>query len=107
MEELTYEQTIELEENIKLKNQADKIYADFVKHVKLDMGRYKNGRFTIWADSHNVIYIKLNGETFTFICEFLHENYQVDITPAGIFRALKNKSRGVDHLESMSRNPQD
>ena len=96
---MDYKETIELEENVKLKNQADKIYSDFLKNVKLSPKNYKgDGKFLHWADSHNATYFVLNGDTFTYVCNFLHEKYQLDVTPSSIFSALKNKYRGVDHL---------
>lgn len=97
--ELTYEKTIELEENIKIKNQADKIYADFLKNIKLEPKNYKgNGRFLYWSDQYNQTYISLVDDKFVLQCRFLHESYDVEITPSSIFNALKNKYRGADHL---------
>lgn len=96
-----YKQTIELENNINLKNKADKIYSDFLANVKLEPKNYKgDGRFVLWSDSHNSIYLKINSNCFEFQCRFLHETYNVVVTPSEIFTALKNKNRGVEHLIS-------
>ena len=99
MEELTYEQTIELEQNIKLKNEADVLYSKFLKNVKLEPSQYRgNGKFIHWMDEHNKIYFQIKDDKFYFICAFLHEDYTVEATPSGIFSALKSKNRGVEHL---------
>ncbi len=104
MENMTYEQTIELEENIKLKNLANSVYQNFLKNVKLDPSKHKgNGKFEFWSDQYNATYFQVVGDRFVFICEFLHENYEVPVTPSGIFNALKMKYRGVDHLVSAVR----
>lgn len=100
-DELTYEQVVELEDNIKLKNKAKKIMNDFYDNVKLNIKDYQGeGRFRFWHDQHNDIYIDLKDDKFYFRCRFLHESYDVEITFNGIFQALKNKNRGVEHLES-------
>ena len=102
--ELDYNQTIELEENIKLKNKADKIYSDFLNNVKLEPSSYKgDGKFLFWNDSHNQIYFQLKNDVFVFICNFLHEHYVVTVTPEQIFKALKSKYRGVEHLATKCR----
>lgn len=99
-QELTYEQTIELEKNIQLKNKAEEIYTNFLRNVKLNVKSYKGrGVFMFWSDSHNYIYFTLVKDTFHFQCDFLHESYDVEVTPSGIFHALQNKNRGVEHLE--------
>jgi len=38
-----------------------------------------------------------------FQCRFLHETYDVEVTPSGIFNALKKEYRGVSHLSSAVR----
>jgi hypothetical protein len=99
MEDLTYEQTIELEKNIKLKNEANSIYQNFLTNVKLNVSEYKeDGKFRHTYDSYNSTYFQLKGNTFYYICDFLHENYIVTVTPSGIFAALQQKNRGVEHL---------
>lgn len=101
MSELTYEQTIELQDNIKIKDQANKIYADFLKNIKLEPKKYKGeGRFLYWSDQHNQTYISLVEDKFILQCRFLHESYNLEITPPAIFNALKNKYRGVEHLRA-------
>ena len=102
-QELTYEQVIEMEENIRLKNKAEEIYNNFMKNVKLDLSTFKDGRFRIWHDSHNAKYLEISGDKFIYQCRFLHETYNVAVTPSAIFSALKNNYRGVEHLEVDSR----
>lgn len=104
MEELTYEQTIELELNIKIKNEADAIYQNFLRNVKLEAKNYKGeGKFLFWSDEHNQTYFTIKNEKFYFQCRFLHESYDVEVTPSGIFSALKKEYRGVSHLSSAVR----
>jgi hypothetical protein len=104
METLNYEATIELEANIKIKNQAETIYQDFLNNVKLDVKKYKkNGAFEHWSDSHNATYFYIKDEKFYYECKFLHEHYVVEVTPSGIFDAIKKSYRGVSHLESAVR----
>ena len=98
-QELTYEQVIEMEENIRLKNKAEEIYNNFMKNVKLDLSTFKDGRFRLWCDSHNAKYLEVSGDKLIYQCRFLHETYNVAVTPSAIFSALKNKYRGVEHLE--------
>ena len=99
---MTYEETIELEENIKIKNKANEIYANFLKNIKLGVSQYKGaGRFVLWADSHNATYVTLKDDVFWLNCRFLHETYDMEITPSSIFSKLKSKSRVVEHLESI------
>jgi len=104
MENLTYEQTIELEQNIKLKNEADALYSKFLKNIKLEPSEYKgDGKFRFWHDEYNAMYFQIIDNKFYFICSFLHENYMIEVTPSGIFSALKSKNRGVDHFASIVR----
>lgn len=104
MDELTYEQTIELEANIKIKNEAEIIYQNFLKNVKLEAKNYKGeGRFLFWKDQHNATYFTIKNDVFYFECRFLHETYDVQVTPSGIFNALKKEYRGVSHLSSAVR----
>lgn len=101
MGSLSYEQTIELELNIKIKNEADIIYQKFLKNVKLNPKNYKeNGKFLFWSDEHNATYFTIKNDNFYFECRFLHETYDVLVTPSGIFDALKKEYRGVNHLSS-------
>ena len=108
MEDLTYEQTIELEENIKIKNHAQEIYSKFLKNIKLEVKYYKgDGKFIFWSDEHNHTSFEIVNDKFYFKCYFLHESYSVLVTPEGIFSALKKKYRGVEHLESAVRDRND
>lgn len=101
---MTYEETIELEENIKLKNEANDIYKMFLQNIKLEPKKYKGeGRFVLSQDNHNTTYITLKNENFVLECRFLHETYVVVITPSSIFSGLKNKYRGIDHLKAYVR----
>lgn len=97
---MNYEQTIELENNIKIKNQADQLYKDFKRYFTLNVGSFKNGRFTVWADSHNAAYIALEKNTFVFMCRFLHESYDVRINPSSLFTYIKEDYRGIGHFRS-------
>lgn len=97
---MTYEETIELEENISIKNKANELYSKFMKNMKLDVSTFKNGRFKIWSDSHNAKYIKIVDDTFIYQCSFLHESYTVKVTPEDLFGYIKNDYRGVAHFET-------
>ena len=102
--EINYEQTIDLEKSIKIKNEAETIYQNFLKNVKLEVKNYKGeGRFLFWRDQHNAIYFKIKDEIFYFECRFLNETYDVEVTPSGIFDALKKEDRGVLHLSAAVR----
>ena len=104
MEELTYEQTVELEKNIKIKNEANSIYANFLKNIKLEVKHYQGeNRWLFWEDEHNATYFEIRNEHFHFLCAFLHETYDIEVTPSGIFAALKNERSGVSHLVSAVR----
>lgn len=97
---MNYQETIELEKNIKIKNEAEKIYKDFMNNVTLSVSKFKDGKFKTWSDSHNATYIKIVDNTFVFVCDFLHENYSVKITPECLFGYVKNKYRGLEHLKA-------
>lgn len=104
MEELTYEQTVELEKNIKIKNEANSIYANFLKNIKLEVKNYKGeNSWQFWRDEHNATYFVIRNDTFYFVCKFLHETYDIEVTPSGIFAALKNERSGINHLVSAVR----
>ena len=103
MDDLTYEQTIELEKNVKIKNEADQLYRDFVNNFTLDVCSFKNGEFTVWSDSNNRTFITINNNVFTYHCRFLHESYDVTITPSSLFLDIKRKYRGIDHFISSVR----
>lgn len=100
MKDLTYEQTIELEENIKIKKKAETIYSNFLKNIKLSPADYRSKGFMFWHDSHNSAFFTIDKDGhFNLECVFLHERYSVLVTPSGIFDALKLKYKGVEHLE--------
>ena len=98
---MTYEETIELEENVAIKNKADILYRDFINHIKLSVDNHVGeGRFIVWKDEHNAMYVSIKNKDFVFECRFLHETYNVLVNPSGLFNAIKMKDRGVDHLQS-------
>jgi len=103
---MNYEETVEFEENVKIKEEADKICRDFKANVKLEMKNYKgNGIFVLWSDSHNKILVDVSGANPSFQCRFLHEEYDVLVRPSSVFSAIKAKYRGVAHLKVHSRKP--
>ena len=68
---MTYEETIELEENVKLKSEAEEIYKKFLKNVTFSPDKYKgDGKFRHWADSHNSTYFVLDDDAFIYVCNF-------------------------------------
>jgi len=105
---MNYEETVELEKNIKIKNKAEKLYGMFLKNVKLEVGKYKkDGKFIFWSDSHNKTYFTLENDVFTFQSRFLHESYDVTMTLDSLFTKIKENYRGIDHLEqAVKPNPQ-
>lgn len=101
---MTYEEVKSVDANIKIKNDADIIYQNFLNNVKFEVKNYKGtGRFLFWDDGNNQTYFKITNDTFYYECDFLHEKYCVEVTPSGIFRALVNDNKGVDHLISAVR----
>lgn len=99
---MTYEETIELEENVKLKNKADELYSKFKKNIKLEAKKYKgDGRFLYYSDTHNATYIKVSSSGFTVEYRFLHESYDVPVNPSSLFNLLKKDYRGIKHFESL------
>ncbi len=99
---MTYEETVELEKNVIIKNDADALYKKFKKYVKLDAGKFdhENNRFTIEKDSNNATYLSIGGGSFTYQCRFLHETYNVVVTPSTIFRHIKDKYQGLGHFRA-------
>lgn len=103
---MDYNATIELEENIKIKNKANELYDLFLKNINLNVKNYEgNGKFLHWSDSHNATYFVLKDNIFYYECDFLHESYKVCVTPESLFNYIKNKYRGVDHFDSAVRYP--
>ena len=101
---MTYDETIELEKNIKIKNRANKIYSDFIENVQLKLNQHMGGgKFKIWSDSHNAKYVIVHKGHLEYVCSFRHENYAIQITQKGIFDAIQENNRGVEHLEVDSR----
>ena len=86
---MTYEETIELEKNIIIKNDADALYGKF---------DHKNNRFTVDKDSCNATYLSIGTDNFTYQCRFLHETYNCEVTPSAIFSYIKNKYQGLGHF---------
>ena len=97
---MNYDETVELEQHVKIKNKAEATYADFLAYIKLSPKEYKDGRFRCWHDRHNATYFKVIGDVFVFQCRFLHETYNVTVTPSGLFDAIQSGNRGYAHLVS-------
>ena len=99
---MTYEETIELEKNIIIKNDADELYSRFKKYVKLDVGKFdhKKNRFAVEKDSCNAVYLSIGADNFVYQCRFLHETYNCEITPSAIFGYIKDKYRGLGHFRA-------
>lgn len=102
---MTYEETIELENNVMLKNRADEIYKKFKKNISFRAKDYKGkGRFLHWSDSYNATYFELDSEDrWVFVCDFIHEDYRFIVTPSYIFGYLKKDAKGIGHLVSAVR----
>jgi hypothetical protein len=100
MNDMTYEQTVELERNIKIKNKAREIVEGFKKKVQLSLQTKKGLMFTLWSDEHNATYLAISENGMTFICDFLHENYSVDVNESCVFSGIKSAYRGIEHLAS-------
>lgn len=102
---MTYEETVELEKHVKIKNEADEIFRDFQKHANFKASSYieKGNRFHIWGDSHNDTYVQITGGEFVYQCRFLNETYDVTITPSAIFGYINNKYKGLGHFEAYIR----
>ena len=101
---MTYDETVELEKNVAIKNKADQLCSDFKMHVKLSPNGYGKAkdRFHYWSDSHDDIYIGISESgDFIYQARFLHENYNVTITPQAIFQYIYEGYRGVEHFEAL------
>jgi hypothetical protein len=110
MDEMTYEQTVELERNIKIKNKAREIVEGFKNKVQLNLKSRKGLQFTLWSDEHNATYLNISEEGMTFVCDFLHEYYCVGVNESCVFAGIKSRYRGIEHLASnagVSYNPND
>lgn len=98
IENMTCEQVAVLERNIAVKNMARKIVAGFKKNVQLSLESKKGYRFTIWADQHNTEYVDVSENGVTYIAEFLHENYSVNINENSIYSGILSGYRGIEHV---------
>ena len=99
---MNFDETVELEKNIKIKDEASEIYQNFKGNIKLKAADYTGcGRFRVWSDSHNSTYIVITDSGFKAEFRFLHESYDVEITPKELFEKIKAKYRGIDHLKAL------
>lgn len=103
MEDLDYEQTVELEKNIKIKNKAQEIVSGFYKNVSLNLSTKKGFVFTLWSDEHNAEYAVITEKGVIFVCDFLHEDYSVTVEVSHVFKGIKDGYRGISHLASISK----
>lgn len=102
MSDLDFEQTVELEKNVKIKNQAIEICENFKKNITLSASSYEgDNRFKNWSDSHNSTYIIVERDHFVYECKFLHEYYKLKVTPEAVFGYIKNNTRGLNHLVAL------
>lgn len=100
---MDYEETVEIEHNVKIKNEAEKICSDFKKNMQLKISNYKGkGQFEIWSDCHNAAFVVVHDDCFELQCRFLHESYNIKVTPSIVFNGIKNKDMVIDHLRSYS-----
>lgn len=101
---MTYEETKQLEENVKITKEAEETYKKFLKNIKLKPENYiGNGKFLHWKDKYNATYFIVEDNFFIYECKFLHESYTIKITPSDLFDYIKNKYRGYEHLKSAVR----
>jgi len=99
---MNYEETKELEQNVKMRKKADELYNLFMKNIKLTPDMYKGeGLFLLDYDGHNYTSVVLKNDTFYLQLDFLHENYNLAITPSDIFNYIKEDYKGVGHLEAI------
>lgn len=97
---MNYEETIELEKNIKIKNEADELYHRFCKSVKLSVSKRHENELEDWSDSHNRTFYRVTKEGISYHCRFLHEAYNVAISPSALFTYIKNDYMGLGHFRS-------
>lgn len=103
MKKMTYEETVELERNIKIKNKAKEIVREFKKNVSLDLSTKKGNRFTIWQDQYNATYIEISKEDIIFVCNFLHEKYSIIVDESNIFNGILHCDKVIGHLASAAK----
>lgn len=97
---MTFKETVELEAHIKIKKRAIEIM-DRYKNVTLKAAEYQNdGKFLVWSDSHNAKFFQFKADKVVFQCRFLHESYDVEVSNSGVFNAIKEGNRGLEHFES-------
>ena len=100
---MKYKETLELQENVKIMNEAYDIYNDFMKNISVLLSNYQgNNKFLLWKDSHNSKYIVVHDKRLEYVCDFLHEQYSIMLTKDKIFDAIKANYRGVEHLKADS-----
>lgn len=99
-ERMTYEQTVELERNVKIKDKAKEIVDGFKKRVTLHLNKRNGLRFTLWSDSHNATYLDISEDHMRFVCDFLHEKYSIRVDESSVFDGISNGDRVVNHLAS-------
>lgn len=97
---MNYKETIELEKNIKIKDQADRLYSDFMRYGILQLNKFSEGKFILWQDTHNKSFIIIENNKIKYCCEFINNSYEIIISPAYIFEAIKREDRGLAHLKS-------
>lgn len=95
---MNYQETVELEKNIKIKNKAQEIVKGFKKNVVLNLCEKDGLRFKIWSDSHNAVYVDINEKYIICVCEFLHESYSVPINESSVFTGIVENYRGINHV---------
>jgi len=100
---MDYQETIELERNIKIKNKAQEIVQGFKKTVKLDLTTKKGNRFTIWADSHNANYVEIEEEEIIFIGDYLSQNMSIPISYSSIFNAIARGDSVVRYVAATAK----
>ena len=100
IKDLTYDQTIELENNLKVRGRADKIYKDFIRNVTFPMERYQgNGKFLVAAAELHSSHFQLVNNGNVDYWELIHVSRggttKIVITPRDIYNAIK-KSENKD-----------
>lgn len=98
IKDLTYDQTIELEKNLKVRDRADKIHKDFIRNVSFPMERYQgNGKFLVKSTELCSSYFVLQSESdyWIFVYTSRGDSVKIDVTPHGIYNAIK-KSENKD-----------
>lgn len=101
---MNYDRALEAEHFIELSNKSKKLFSLTSKTIKLELKNYKgNNRFELWSDSYNTISLEVRRDHCVFQCRFLHESYDVILTPKGIYNAMRDENRGIDHLRAYAK----